>query len=96
MNEDNRENIRTLLNEWWTIEDIPDEVRTVNVVLIFKEGDNEHLANYRPISLLNTFYKILAAIAQHRISIHMYEYPQKRTMVSGETEEQQKQYTIFA
>ncbi len=64
MNEDNRENIRTLLNEWWTIEDIPDEVRTVNVVLIFKEGDKEDLANYRPISLLNTLYKIMAVVSK--------------------------------
>ena len=32
------------------------------VVSIFKKGDTENIANYRPISLLNAIYKVFAEI----------------------------------
>ena len=38
------------------------------VVSIFKKGDPKKLANYRPISLLNSFYKIYAALIQRRLA----------------------------
>jgi len=61
------EEIRTLMNEWWNKEEMPEEITNARVVLIFKKGDKENLANYRPISLLNSFYKLMAAIVQMRI-----------------------------
>ncbi len=77
MNEDNRQEVLNLMNEWYIQENIPEDVMQARVVLIFKKGDKEDLANYRPISLLNTFYKILAAIIQYRISIGIDKYLQK-------------------
>ena len=36
--------------------------------MIFKKGDPAKLENYRPISLLNVLYKIMAIVLQKRIS----------------------------
>ena len=47
------------------------------VVLIFKKGNTEDLKNYRPISLLNTLYKIFAAIIQRRLAKHLDKHLQK-------------------
>ena len=56
-----------LLNKWWNNEDITEEETRARVVLIFKKGDSNDLSNYRPISLLNSTYKIFAAIIKNRI-----------------------------
>ena len=47
------------------------------VVLIYKEGDTNKFENYRPISLLNTLYKIFAAILQKRIASKLDKHLQK-------------------
>ena len=36
------------------------------IVLIHKKGDEEDLANWRPITLLNYDYKIMATVIAHR------------------------------
>jgi len=56
-----------LLNEWWNNEDIPEEILQSRVVLIFKKGDTADLDNYRPISLLNSIYKLYAAIIKIKL-----------------------------
>lgn len=66
-----------LLSEWWNKEYIPDNTMQARVVLIFKKGDEEQPTNYRPISLLNTFYKLLAAIIQHSIAVKLDNHLQK-------------------
>ena len=38
------------------------------VKLLFKKGDHRELKNWRPVSLLNTDYKILSKILTNRIS----------------------------
>ena len=38
------------------------------VKLLFKQGDHRELKNWRPVSLLNTDYKILSKILTNRIS----------------------------
>jgi len=59
--------ILSIINNWWTEEKIDDEELLANVVMIFKKGDTSDLTNYRPISLLNTMYKLLAGMLQKRI-----------------------------
>ena len=57
----------TLLNKWWREENMTEEETRARVVLIFKEGGSDDLGNYRPISLLNSAYKIYTAIIKNRI-----------------------------
>ena len=45
-----------------------------NVVSIYKNGDSSNLANYRPISLLQVFYKIIAALVKERIDAGLDAY----------------------
>ena len=77
MNDDIAIQMLALLNEWWHTEEIDDEIMKAKVVLIFKKGDKEDLGNYRPISLLNTIYKMLAAILQKRVATGIDKHMQK-------------------
>ena len=56
-----------MLNEWWHEEQLPNELLQSRVASLYKKGDPQDPANYRPISLLNAFLKILAAIVKKRI-----------------------------
>jgi len=47
--------------------ELPDSLRKAVVTLIFKKGDTKKLNNYRPISLTNYDYKILAFILATRM-----------------------------
>ena len=64
MTEENISEIQELFKQWWEQEDIDKEELKARVVLIYKKGDTNKFENYRPISLLNTLYKIFAAILQ--------------------------------
>ena len=74
-----REILRDLLNEWWKTEKIPEEQLKARVVLIFKKGDSSDWSNFRPISFLNSIYKIIVAIIQRRLSQtidpHLQKHP---------------------
>jgi len=77
MDEENLNRVLVLLNTWWREENIEEEDLKARVVLIFKKGDSNKFENYRPISLLNTLYKIFAAILQRRISRTLDRHLQK-------------------
>ena len=56
-----------LFKEWWEKEWVPDAIMEARVVMIFKKGDSTKFENYRPISLLNSMYKIFTATLVSRI-----------------------------
>ena len=55
-----------MLNEWWQEKQLPNELLQSRVASLYKKGDPQEPANYRPI-LLNAFLTILAAIFKKRI-----------------------------
>ena len=46
----------------------PQSQKNALVKLLFKKGDHRELKNWRPVSLLNTDYRILSKILTNRIS----------------------------
>ena len=65
---DNIPSITSLLNKFWAQEEFPETFTEANIASIFKKGDTQNLANYRPISLLNTLYESVATIIHDRIA----------------------------
>ena len=58
-----------LMNACWESETTPKEWSDAYVVTIYKgKGDSSNPACYRPISLLNTLYKVYASLLQQRLS----------------------------
>ena len=77
MDATNLQEILLVLNEWWENESLPMEALQARVVLIFKKGNANELGNYRPISLLNTMYKLFAAVIQRRMADKLDHHLQK-------------------
>ena len=58
-----------LINTCWLEQKIPPEWKDASVFSFYKgKGDDSSAANYRPISLLNTMYKVYASMIQERLS----------------------------
>ena len=55
------------LNECFAFGEMSDTQKTGIITMIYKKGDHRNLENWRPISLLNCDYKILAAILAARL-----------------------------
>ncbi|XP_065643028.1 uncharacterized protein LOC136074619 [Hydra vulgaris] len=51
----------------------PEKLKTAKVKPIFKSGDTSEIGNYRPISILSTFSKILERIMHNRVYIFFKE-----------------------
>ena len=45
----------------------PDEMKIARIIPLFKSGDKQNVSNYRPISLLPQFSKILEKIFYNRL-----------------------------
>ena len=67
LDETNVDAVTNILQGWWAKGTIPANLNLAEVVSIFKKGDSNLLANYRPIALLKVTYKILAAIVKQRM-----------------------------
>ena len=67
LNQENRNKLLELINAWWEAEQLTDEMLEAKVASLYKKGDPDNLENYRPISLLNSFYKVIAMILKGRI-----------------------------
>ena len=61
-----------LLNNIRLNGEIPESQKNAIVKLLFKKGDHRELKNWRPVSLLNTDYKILSKILTARLSKIMH------------------------
>ena len=55
---DNRKMLLATINHWWDTEKSPDDLYYAKVAAIYKKGETSKAENYRPISLLGSFYKI--------------------------------------
>ena len=68
LDNDNRHNILWLYNEIYENQNIPDYFHEALVVQLDKPGKSpEHYSSYRPITLLNVTYKIMAKLTQERL-----------------------------
>jgi len=68
LNASNQTRLLTLINYWWNNAVFPRDKLKAFVASIYKKGDPKKQENYRPISLLNAFYKIYAALIQTRLA----------------------------
>ena len=57
----------SVYNESYENEKLPDSQRKAVISLIFKKGDVNDIANYRPISLTNVDYRIVAFVLANRV-----------------------------
>ena len=55
------------LNEWIRTGTLRKEELQARVASLFKKGDFRNAENYRPISLLNTIYKLKATFLKYRL-----------------------------
>ena len=75
---------------------IPKSLLKAATVLIYKKGDRTKIENYRPISLLNTDYKIIAKILSIRLTsvLRLIIHPDQSGFVRGRSI-QDTLYTIL-
>ncbi|CAI5484927.1 unnamed protein product [Closterium sp. Yama58-4] len=64
---------------------LPAEVKEAVTILLHKKGDKEQLNNYRPITLLNFTYKVLARVVADRMKsvLHMVISPEQYGFIPG-------------
>ncbi|CAI5479578.1 unnamed protein product [Closterium sp. Yama58-4] len=64
---------------------LPVEVKEAVTILLHKKGDKEQLNNYRPITLLNFTYKVLARVVADRMKsvLHMVISPEQYGFIPG-------------
>ena len=59
---------------------MPEQLELANVVTLYKKGNVEDPGNYRPISLLQSVYKIYASLIQVRLQHAQKNRSGKRNM----------------
>lgn len=57
-----------ILNGWSNNQDFPIDKLKADIASIYKKGNPKLQENYRPISLLNSIYKIYASLLQTRLA----------------------------
>ena len=68
LNADGLSCILEILNECWENNVMPEHMELANVVTLYKKGKVQDPANYRPIALLQSTYKVYAKILQQRLA----------------------------
>lgn len=64
---ENRERLRSTLNDWYRTTLMPAEAKQAQVVTLFKKRNSKLFQNCSRISLLNSLYKLYAAILRARV-----------------------------
>ena len=62
----------------------PDSLKIAKATLIFKSGDKDNVSNYRPISILPVFSKVLDRIIYNRLYNHLKAFYMKNNLVFKE------------
>ena len=65
--------IHKLINSICNKEELPEELKELITVPIYKQGDKRDCSNYRGISLLPTTYKILSSMLLSRLTPYTKE-----------------------
>ena len=67
------EPLKYIFSNSLTQEIFPEDMKIARITPIYKGGDNENVVNYRPISVLLYFFKILEIIMYSRLCLHLTE-----------------------
>ena len=62
------EELLSFFKQFWDSESSPEQWKLAQVVGVFKKGAADDPANYRPITLLQTCYKLYARVVANRLS----------------------------
>ena len=62
-----------IINSSFTTGSVPDQLKISRVIPLFKTGDKSNFSNYRPISILPAFSKILEKAFYNRLSNYLHE-----------------------
>jgi hypothetical protein len=63
-----------IINKCFELGVFPSNLKIVKVIPLFKKNDREHIENYRPVSVVSTFSKILEKALETRISTFFNKY----------------------
>ena len=66
LDQENRIALMELFNKWWKDKRAPPEIYHARVATIYEQGNTDEAGNYRPISLLSSFYKIYMMFLRER------------------------------
>jgi hypothetical protein len=69
-----------LINQSLCLGVFPDVLKTAKIIPIYKKGDKKHTENYRPISILSSFSKILEGAMNKQLVLFL----QKQNIISNE------------
>ncbi len=61
------EPLKHVCNLSFTMGRFPDKIKVAKVIPLYKDGDKHHFSNYRPVSLLPQFAKILEKLFVKRL-----------------------------
>ena len=71
------------INQWWNCKIITPEILRARIASIYQQGISNMQENYRPTSLLNSIYKIWAAMLRKRRVAAIDHIVQNHSMVAA-------------
>jgi hypothetical protein len=74
LNDDNFEIFTKCLNVFWAEQSVPDSFTQAHACCLYRKGARDNPENYRPISLLNSCYKVFAGVIQVRLASMLENY----------------------